>query len=169
MGKASFNKHQRREQSASQRQEQRATECFRCRAVQVGQEAFDETLARYGVCLQQGPGYTIATNCPECGKPEESTYHGLTPELQIEAKNLLRMVNRDLRLRRPLSDELQYLLDEFKEKYQARCIALYGLVYLEADLAAGARMDQFFAEHAEEFAAMLARPPIHQQQGLKES
>jgi hypothetical protein len=155
MGKASFYKHQRREQ--------RIAGCFRCRALQAAQDAFDESLARRGVRFQAEPDCTMSVECPECGAARTTNYHGLDDEMKREATNLMRMINRDLGLRRSFSDEVQRLHDDFSVRYLERCVMLYGLAYLEAAQAADARLDQFFAEHAEEFAMMMGGPPVVRQ------
>ncbi len=155
MGKASFNKQQRREQHA--------TDCFQCEAVAVSQVAFDEALAKRGVRLEAEPGCTIALECSECGAPRVNAYHGLDDEMKRELSNLMLMVNRDLGLRRSFSDEVQRLYDDFSARYLERCVLLYGVSWLEAAQAAYARMDQFFAEHAEEFAMMMMQPPLTRQ------
>ncbi len=69
MGKASFNKQQRR-------QEQIASGCFECRAMDVTQQAFDESLAKRGVRLEAGVTSTMIIPCVLCGEPRNVRCHG---------------------------------------------------------------------------------------------
>jgi hypothetical protein len=77
----SFAKRQRREHPLAR--------CFRCRALQASQDAFDESLARRGVRFQAEPDCTMSVECPECGAARETAYHGLDDEMKREATNLL--------------------------------------------------------------------------------
>ena len=145
MGKASFNKHQRREQ--------RASRCFHCEAFAVSQTALDEELAKRGVRLEADAVSTMSIPCVLCGETRNFRCYGLTLEMQREFMNLRRMIDRDTRLRGKCSDEVMRLWVEFSQRYVARCVLLYGLVYAEALQAADAQLEEWFTQHAEEVMA----------------
>ena len=167
MGKASFNKHQRREQRESQRQEQRESGCFECRAMEVGQAAFDEVYARYGLRSEPAPSSRMVIPCGECGAPRNFDARSLDDEMRREFSNLRRMADRDTRLRREWSDELKRLWQDFNERYYKRCIMLFGLVYAEAVYASGQAMDAWLEAHAEERLRVFSQPPMIEKQKLK--
>lgn len=163
MGKASFNKQNRREKR------DRTSGCSHCAMLAAGDRAFDAALARRGVRLEAEPGsLTVSMECPACGSPRETIYHSLSDEMKREITNIMRAVNRDIRLRRSCADELHRMHDDFRERYLSNCIALYGLVFAEADDAADRRIEEWLAEHGTEGVAKLERvptPPVRTGEG----
>jgi hypothetical protein len=84
----------------------------------------------------------------------------MAPEMQREFINLRKMIDRDARLRRKCSDEVIRLWAEFSENHLRRCIALYGLIWAEAQAAADGRLEQFVIENADEFTAATGCSPL---------
>lgn len=164
MGKQSFVKRQKREERG--KREQRSSGCFECRAMNVGQRAFDAVYASYGLRSEPAPENRIVIPCVECGASHNFDVHGLTPEMKKEFSNLRRMADRDTRLRREWSDELKRLWRDFHERYHELCVVLYGVAYLEASEAGTQAVRAWLDANAEEMVQVFSQPPMVEQQKL---